>query len=118
MFEQDKNSASSLEQVSIIINRYNLLVESINNLEIMQNKKELELEQIKRQTDYELEALRLKLAELKLLLDKASKYKASVSRDFKQIIKADSMNKLSRRIDAIDFENKISRDEFNHILER
>ncbi|MGV8162605.1 MAG: hypothetical protein ACP5N2_04710 [Candidatus Nanoarchaeia archaeon] len=109
---------SAVEQISSMIERYNQLVEDIKYLETLQRRKDLEISLLKKQMTSELSELKAKVFDLKELLIKAEKYRNSVGRDFKQIIKTDSLNKLSRRIDIIDFENKMPREEFNHLIER
>jgi len=113
-----EKSPTAVEQISSMISRYNELVEDVRYLEDLQKKKDYELLQLKRQMTFELSELRTRVHEIGILVDKAAKYKVNVGREFKQIIKTDNFNKLSKRIDALDFENKMSRDEFFHLLER
>ncbi|MFA6072714.1 MAG: hypothetical protein WC758_01210 [Candidatus Woesearchaeota archaeon] len=123
MFMQNNNqnnysSPSAINQISSMIERYNQLIEEINKLEDLHKIKEIEIKTLKTESETEFILLREKIFEITKLVEQATKYKTIVGSEFKQIIKVDSFNKLKRRIDVLDFENKISRSEFNHIIER
>ena len=109
---------TALEQISLMINKYNQLIVEIKSIEELQNKKNSEIEQLKKEMDSELSELRLKSSELKSLVDSATKLKVNVGREFKQIVKTDTFNRLSRRVDALNYEQKISRDELYRTIEQ
>jgi archaellum component FlaC len=109
---------SAVKQISSIIERYNLLVNDIKSIEDLQKIKDDELKQLNNTMNNELLLLRARVSEIKELVDKTTKYKIFVGREFKQIIKSDSFNRLSRRVDNLNFENRMSRDEFYKALER
>jgi signal transduction histidine kinase len=119
MFINDAyNDPSALKQISSMIERHNQLVEEINSIESLQKSKEEKIEQLKSDITHELTFLRTRVSDIKELVEKAEKYKLSISKDFKRIIKTDSFNRLSRRIDNLNFENRMSRSEFYRVLER
>lgn len=109
---------SAVQQISSIIERYNQLVNDIKSIEELQKTKEYEINQLNTEMNNELLVLRERVSEIKALVDKTTKYKNFVGKEFKKIIKTESFNRLSRRIDNISFENKLSRDEFYRVLER
>lgn len=116
--QNNYSSPSAINQISSMIERYNQLIEEINKLEDLHKIKEIEIKTLKTESETEFILLREKIFEITKLVEQATKYKTIVGSEFKQIIKVDSFNKLKRRIDVLDFENKISRSEFNHIIER
>jgi hypothetical protein len=119
MFEVSaQNSQMVLDQISNLVNRYNEIAADVQNLENLQAKKEIEVKRVKAEFNADIEELKRQLAELKELVSKATRYKMNVGSDFKQIIKKDSFNKLSKRIDALNYENNISRDELYKLIER
>lgn len=118
MFMQTPADPTALEQVSIMIKKYNQLVNDIKELESIHLKRNLEIEKLKEQMNSELSELRLKSNELKMRVEVVTKFRTNVAREFKQIIKKDALNRLSRRIDLADYENRISRNELNNLVDR
>jgi hypothetical protein len=119
MFAEDPSkNISVLDQISSMIARYNDLAEEVKTLEIAQQKRENEVKTFKTEIDFELAELRKTLDTMKKLIDVATKQKMNVGSEFKQIIKQDQFNKLSRRIDALKYEDNLSRDELYRKVER
>lgn len=118
MFMQTPADPTALEQVSIMIKKYNQLVNDIKELESIHLKRNLEIEKLKEQMNSELSELRLKSNELKMRVEVVTKFRTNVAREFNQIIKKDALNRLSRRIDLADYENRISRNELNNLVDR
>jgi hypothetical protein len=87
-------------------------------LEGLQRQKDEEVSELKRQFAQDIEDLKERIAVIKALLDRATKYKYVVGKEFRQTIKKDNFVKLNRRVDAFDFENRMHREELYHLLER
>lgn len=115
---QPQTDSTAVQQISSMINRHNNLIEDILSLEKLQEKKEMEIQQLKEITANEILDLKLKISDLNKKIDTAVKIKIALGREFKQIVKTDSFNRLSKRIDSLNYEKKLPRDEFNHLLER
>jgi hypothetical protein len=118
MFIEDSSNETIAKQISSIIERYNVLVQEIQSIEDLQKKKDNDLLQLKTFTDYELGSLKSRITDIKLSLELLSKIKNFVGKDFKKIARTDSFNRVSRRIDNLNFENRMSRGEFYRVLER
>jgi hypothetical protein len=119
MFLQDAyNDPTAIKQISSMIERYNQLLEDIKMVEDLQKSKDDKLNALNSEMTNELSLLRSRVSEIKELVDKTTKYKILVGREFKTIIKTDSFNRLSKRIDNLNFENRMSRAEFYRALER
>ncbi len=119
MFAEDPSkNISIVDQISTMIARYNELAEEAKALEIAQQKRENEVKSFKTEINAELIELRTRLDAIKQLIDVTTKQKMNVGSEFKQIIKQDQFNKLSRRIDSLNYEDKLSRDELYRKVER
>jgi hypothetical protein len=109
---------TAIEQISTMIERYNQLIIDIKSIEDLQKRKDYEIEQLKMVADTELAILRNQISEIQLLVDKATRFKTVIGKEFKRVIKVDSFNRLSKRVDNLNFENRLPRQEFYHLLER
>jgi hypothetical protein len=118
MFIEDSSNETIAKQISSIIERYNLLVAEIQSIEELQKKKDNDIMQLKTFTDYELRSLGSRINDIKLKIDTLSKIRNFVGKDFKKIARTDSFNRLTRRIDNLNFENRMSRGEFHRVLDR
>jgi predicted nucleic acid-binding Zn-ribbon protein len=119
MFMEDPSrNVSIVDQVTALINRYNELAEDVKSLEEAHKKREQEVNLFRAEINNDLQGLRQRLGEVKSLVDRAAKQRLNVGSDFKQIIKRDQFSKLAKRIDSLNFEDKISRDELYRLIER
>jgi len=115
---QSPPDPTALEQISIMIKKYNQLVLDVQEIETLQVRKNQEIEQLKERMDFEIRDLRDKSRELKLRIEVVTKFRTNVAREFKLLVKKDTFNRLSRRIDSLNYENRISHSELNNLLER
>lgn len=112
MFMQNRAAdPTAVEQISGMINRFNQLTVEVKNIEELQKRKILEIENLKKNMEIELSELRGNLDELRKIIDSATKIKTAVGREFKQIAKTDAFERLSKRIDSQNYEKRISRQE-------
>ena len=112
------NAQAIIDQISSLIVRYNQLAEEVKVLETEEEKKDTTVKQLKSQMEGDMAELKINIEEIKQLIGRATKYKMNVGSDFKQIIKQDLFNRLSKRIDSLNLENNISREELYRLLDR
>jgi len=105
------------EQARTIVKRYNLLAINIVNLEKDFDKKTEIYQNTKEEIEQELAMLKQRIIQITEQIKKVDEYKKNLARDFRYIIKLDSMNKLTRRVDKLKYEEFVVRDELYRLIE-
>ena len=106
------------EQVKILIERHNFLVDQVSILEQDFIKKEENLQRFKKEIQEDLAQEKKQLEQTKKLLRDVEKYKKNIGIEFKQIIKTPIFEKLKKRIDSLNYEEYIYRDELYRKLKK
>ncbi|PIN80996.1 hypothetical protein COV13_02650 [Candidatus Woesearchaeota archaeon CG10_big_fil_rev_8_21_14_0_10_32_9] len=105
------------EQARTIVKRYNLLATNIVNLEKDFDKKTEIYQSTKMEIEQELLTLKQRIVQITEQIKKVDEYKKNLARDFRYIIKIDSMNKITRRVDKLKYEEFVVRDELYRLIE-
>ena len=110
-FPENPDKKSREEQVKILIERHNFLVDQIAILEDSFFEKEKYLDELRRSILDDLSSHKELLAQNQELLRVVKKLKKDASADFKQIVKRPVFNKLEKRINDLNYEDYVFREE-------
>jgi len=105
------------EQARTIVKRYNLLATNILNIEKEFDTKTEIYQNTKQEIEDELTSLKQRIVQMTDQIKKVDEYKKNLARDFRYIMKIDSMNKLTRRVDKLKYEEFVMRDELYRLIE-
>ncbi len=111
-YPENPDKQSRLEQIKTLIERHNFLVDQVSLLEGDFEEKYNKLNEFKKLTREDIEQQKQLLKQNLDLIKIAEVIKKDTSKNFKQIIKTPNMNKLKQRIDDLNYENYMYRDEF------
>ncbi len=105
------------EQAKIIVNRYNSLAINILKLENELDYKVDLYENTKKEMEEELKLIKEKIKLLNDNIKQTDLYKKNLARDFRFIIKSDSIIRLTRRVDKLKYEEYILRNEMHRLID-
>ena len=115
-FPENPEKKNKEEQVRILIERHNFLVDQVAFLEKEFLKKDEMLYEFKKTLNEDLIYQKEKLEQNKELLRLVLKLKNEIGGEFKQIIKTPLFEKLKKRVDSLEYEEYVHREELKRKL--
>lgn len=94
-----------------IIERYNFLVQLSDNISNEINQRDIALNTFKSELKQDFSELKKNIQEFLVLLEEAEKNKNILINNFKDIIKKDAIERLNRRIDNLNYEQLVTKNE-------
>ena len=104
-------------QKNVLVNRYNELAGISDESRKLIRLQSSKISNLRKDIVRDIDFLRNELNSVNGLLDAAIGFQKETSSDFKFLVKKDSFDRLSNKIDRLDFENLISRREFDRLRE-
>ena len=112
-FPENPDREKRLDQLKILVDRHNFLVDQVSALKVDFEKKDEYLKNFKELLREDIKQQKEALQKNKSLISEVEKIKRTTSIDFKNIVKTPTFQKLEKRINSLEYENFITRDEFN-----
>ncbi|MFP4567679.1 MAG: hypothetical protein ACLFN8_01920 [Candidatus Woesearchaeota archaeon] len=110
-YPENPEKKTRLEQIKILVERHNFLVDQVSALESEFEDKEELLENFKELIKKDLNNEKKVIEQNKELIDECERVKKITSKSFKEIVKKTQYDKIKKRINTLNYENYIYRDE-------
>lgn len=112
-YPENPEREKRLDSMKILIDRHNFLVNQVSLLEAAFNEKDTKIKTFKDEFQEDLFEQKKLIEQTKSLITQVEQIKKTIGIDFKNIVKRPLFEKLEKRINGIEYENYVTRDELN-----